>query len=56
NWGGQTEAYYQSISNRKLETIGDIVAGALCLLATSTDRLQLLESTSEGEDALGSDP
>lgn len=52
NWDGQTASYYCSIPNRNLETLGDIVAGALCLLAT-TNRLRPLESdTNATENAI----
>ncbi|KAF8546893.1 hypothetical protein OG21DRAFT_1490725 [Imleria badia] len=51
NWGGHTEAYYMSISNQRLDVIGDIIAGALYLLATSTDHFQLLEPASESSAA-----
>ena len=54
NWGGQTPSYYCSISNRSLETLRDIVAGTVCLLAT-TDRLRPLEYNTTTENAIGHD-
>ena len=39
NWGGQTLSYYNSISNRSMNTLGNIVAGALCSLATTDSSL-----------------
>lgn len=35
NWGGQTLSYYNAISGRRVDTLGAIVAGALCSLATT---------------------
>lgn len=39
NWGGQTFAYYKSISKRSADELEDIVAGALCTIATTPNPL-----------------
>ncbi|KAH0834699.1 hypothetical protein J3R83DRAFT_10226 [Lanmaoa asiatica] len=56
NWGSQTSSYYSSILNRSTDTLGNIVASALCFLATTNSPPGSFRVTQPSVSQLGLDP